>query len=426
VIEIAIVRPGPIQGDMVHPYLRRREGKEPVDYPNKAVEKVLERTLGVPIFQEQVMQLAVVAAGFTPGEADQLRRAMAAWKRKGGLEPFQRKLIEGMRRNGIPAEFADRIYRQILGFGEYGFPESHSVSFALLAYVSAWLKRHEPAAFLAALLNSQPMGFYSPSQLVQDARRHGVEVHPVDVAASEWECTLESGAVRLGFLMVRGLPEAAAKRVAEARQEQAFYSVDDLAHRAALDRRDLKRLADAGALEALAGHRREAHWSVSGVASGAHILAGAPVEESRPALTPPTEGESLVADYASTGLTLGRHPLALLRRRLERMRFATAEELKRLPSGSRARAAGIVTGRQRPGTASGTVFVTLEDETGYVNVIVWPHLIEAQRRELLGSKLMGVDGTLEREGEVMHLIARRLVDHSDLIRSLQVESRDFH
>jgi len=426
VIEIAIVRPGPIQGDMVHPYLRRREGKEPVDYPNKAVEKVLERTLGVPIFQEQVMQLAVVAAGFTPGEADQLRRAMAAWKRKGGLEPFQRKLIEGMRANGIPAEFADRIYRQILGFGEYGFPESHSVSFALLAYVSAWLKRHEPAAFLAALLNSQPMGFYTPSQLVQDARRHGVEVRPVDVTASEWECTLEREAVRLGLLMVRGFPEAAATRVADARRERAFDSVDELAHRAALDRRELRCLADSGALAPLAGHRREAHWSVAGVATGAHILAGAPVAESRPALTPPTEGESLVADYASTGLTLGRHPLALLRSRLARMRFATAEELKRLPSGSRARAAGIVTGRQRPGTASGTVFVTLEDETGHVNVIVWPRLVEAQRRELLGSRLMGVEGTLEREGEVMHLVARRLLDHSDLIGSLQVESRDFH
>jgi error-prone DNA polymerase len=426
VIEIAIVRPGPIQGDMVHPYLRRREGKEPVDYPNKAVEKVLERTLGVPIFQEQVMQLAVVAAGFTPGEADQLRRAMAAWKRKGGLEPFQRKLIEGMRRNGIPAEFADRIYRQILGFGEYGFPESHSVSFALLAYVSAWLKRHEPAAFLAALLNSQPMGFYTPSQLVQDARRHGVEVRPVDVTASEWECTLEHEAVRLGLLMVRGFPEAAAMRVADTRRERAFDSVDELAHRAALDRRELRCLADSGALAPLAGHRREAHWSVAGVVSARHLLAGAPVAESRPALSPPTEGENLVADYASTGLTLGRHPLALLRSRLARMRYATAEELKRLPSGARARAAGIVTGRQRPGTASGTVFVTLEDESGAVNVIVWPHLIETQRRELLGSKLMGVDGTLEREGEVMHLIARRLVDHSDLIRSLQVESRDFH
>ena len=426
VIEIAIVRPGPIQGDMVHPYLRRRDKKEPVDYPNGAVEKVLERTLGVPIFQEQVMQLAVVAAGFTPGEADQLRRAMAAWKRKGGLEPFQKKLADGMRANGIPAAFADRIYRQILGFGEYGFPESHSVSFALLAYVSAWLKRHEPAAFLAALLNSQPMGFYTPSQLVQDARRHGVAVRPADVMASEWECTLEREAVRLGFLMIRGFPEAAAMRVVAARREWAFDSVDDLAHRARLDRRELKCLAAAGALTPLAGHRRNAYWSVTGIATGSHVLAGAPVAEKQPVLPPPGEAESLLADYASTGLTLGRHPLALLRQRLARMRFATAEELKRLPGGAPARAAGIVTGRQRPGTASGTVFVTLEDETGYVNVIVWPHLVEVQRRELLGSKLMGVEGTLEREGEVIHLVAKRLVDHSDLIGSLQVESRDFH
>jgi error-prone DNA polymerase len=380
----------------------------------------------VPIFQEQVMQLAVVAADFTPGEADQLRRAMAAWKRKGGLEPFQKKLIDGMRRNGIPAEFAERIYRQILGFGEYGFPESHSVSFALLAYVSAWLKRHEPAAFLAALLNSQPMGFYSPSQLVQDARRHGVEVRPADVTASEWECTLEREAVRLGFLMIRGFPEAAAKRVVEARREQAFDSVGDLAHRASLDRRDLKCLAAAGALEPLAGHRREAHWSVAGIATGRHVLAGAPVAERRALLSPPTEGETLIADYASTGLTLGRHPLALLRQRLSCMRFATADQLKRLPGGAQARAAGIVTGRQRPGTASGTVFVTLEDETGYINVIVWPHLVELQRRELLGARLMGVEGTLEREGEVMHLVARRLSDHSELLGRLATESRDFH
>jgi len=431
VIEIAIVRPGPIQGDMVHPYLRRRSGLEPIDYPNDAVRKVLERTCGVPIFQEQVMQLAVVAAGFTPGEADQLRRAMAAWKRKGGLEPFQKKLADGMRANGIPAEFADRIYRQILGFGEYGFPESHSVSFALLAYVSAWLKRHEPAAFLAALLNSQPMGFYTPSQLVQDARRHGVEVRPVDVTASEWECTLEplpssQAAVRLGFLLTQGLSEAAAKRVAEVRAHKPLHSVDDLAHRASLDRRDLKCLAAAGALETLSGHRRNAYWEVAGIEMRAPILRDAPVVEILPELSSPTEGENILADYASTGLTLGRHPLALLRARLSRLRFATADELKRLPGGARARAAGIVTGRQRPGTASGTVFVTLEDETGTINVIVWPSLVEAQRRELLGSRLMGVEGTLEREGEVMHLVAKRLSDHSDLIGSLQVDSRDFH
>jgi error-prone DNA polymerase len=305
------------------------------------------------------------------------------------------------------------------------------VSFALLAYVSAWLKRHEPAAFLAALLNSQPMGFYTPSQLVQDARRHGVEVRPVDVAASEWECTLETlpssrAAVRLGFLMVRGLSEAAAKRIVEARARQPLQSVDDLAHRASLGRRDLKCLAAAGALETLSGHRHDAYWKVAGIETGVHILRDAPVAEISPALPSPTEGENLLADYASTGLTLGRHPLALLRPRLARLRFASSEDIRQLPGGSPVRAAGIVTGRQRPGTASGTVFVTLEDESGTVNVIVWPHLVEAQRRELLGSQLMGVEGTLEREGEVMHLVAKRLSDHSELLGSLKIESRDFH
>jgi error-prone DNA polymerase len=430
VIEIAIVRPGPIQGDMVHPYLRRRAGTDPIDYPNDAVRKVLERTCGVPIFQEQVMQLAVVAADFTPGEADQLRRAMAAWRRKGGLEPFHKKLMDGMRKNGIPAEFAERIYRQILGFGEYGFPESHSVSFALLAYVSAWLKHHEPAAFLAALLNSQPMGFYTPSQLVQDARRHGVEVRPVDALASEWDCTLETGtdalAVRLGFLLVQGLSKTGAERIVAARRDRLFDSVEDLARRAELNRHDLKCLAAAGAFEPLSGHRRHAFWQVAGIETDAHILRDAPLAETPAILPRPTEGENLVADYASTGLTLGRHPLALLRAHLSRMRFATADELKLLPGGTRARAAGIVTGRQRPSTASGTVFVTLEDETGYVNVIVWPHLIERQRRELLGARLMGVEGVLEREGEVMHLVAGKLSDHSALLGGLVTPSRDFH
>jgi error-prone DNA polymerase len=426
VIEIAIVRPGPIQGDMVHPYLRRREGKEPVEYPNDAVKGVLARTLGVPIFQEQVMELAVEAAGFTPGEADRLRRAMAAWKRKGGLEPFQQKLKDGMRERGIPESFADRIYNQILGFGEYGFPESHSVSFALIAYVSAWLKHHEPAAFLAALLNSQPMGFYSPSQLVQDARRHGVEVRPVEVAVSDRECTLEGEAVRLGLLMVQGFPQAAANRLVEARRERAFESVDDLAQRAQLNRHDLKCLAAAGALAPLSGHRRQAHWAIAGVEIRPHILSRMPVAETPPVLASPTEGEDLVADYASLGLTLGRHPLALLRTRLARLRFSTAADLRTLPSGRPARAAGIVTGRQRPDTASGAVFVTLEDETGYVNVIVWRDLTERQRRELLGARLMGVEGTLEREGEVVHLIARRLLDHSALLGRLSTGSRDFH
>jgi error-prone DNA polymerase len=416
---------------MVHPYLRRRDGIEPVEYPSKDVETVLKRTLGVPIFQEQVMQLAVVAAGFTPGEADQLRRAMAAWHRKGGLEPFRDGLMRGMRERRYPDEFAERIYRQILGFGEYGFPESHSVSFALLAYVSAWLKRHQPAAFLAALLNSQPMGFYTPSQLVQDARRHGVEVRPVDALSSHRECTLETGAdanpaVRLGFLLVRGLSQQGAERVVAARRIRQFDSVEDLACRAELNRHDLKCLAAAGALEALSGHRRHAYWRVAGIETGASILRNAPVAETPPVLPAPTEAESLVADYAGTGLTLGRHPLALLRPRLSRMRFAAAEEIRLLPGGSRVRAAGLVTGRQRPGTASGTVFVTLEDETGCINVIVWRDLTERRRRELLGARLMGVEGVLEREGEVMHLVAWRLTDHSALLGRLATSSRDFH
>jgi len=426
VIEVAIVRPGPIQGGMVHPYLRRRNGEEPVSYPSEAVRGVLERTLGVPIFQEQVMSLAVVAAGFTPGEADALRRAMAAWRRKGGLEPFERRLKDGMRERGYPEAFAEQIYRQILGFGEYGFPESHAASFALLVYVSAWLKRHEPAAFLAALLNSQPMGFYAPSQLVQDARRHGVEVRGVDVCASDWECTLEGAAVRLGLLMVKGLGQASGERIVAARAQAPFASVEDLARRARLDARDLKRLAAAGALGALAGHRRRAHWEVAGIEPPTALLGTCPIVEAAPCLRPPTEGEDLVADYASLGLTLGRHPLALLRDRLRRLGLATAVEIDALPHGARTRACGIVTGRQRPDTASGVVFVTLEDETGHVNVVVWARLVERQRRELLGARLLTVHGVIEREGTVVHLVARRLVDHSALLGRLVTVSRDFH
>ena len=431
VIEVAIVRPGPIQGGMVHPYLRRRQGLDPVSYPSDAVRGVLERTLGIPIFQEQVMQLAVVAAGFTPGEADRLRRSMAAWKRKGGLEHFQQRLIQGMRARGYAREFAERIYQQILGFGEYGFPESHSASFALLVYVSAWLKRHHPAAFLAALLNSQPMGFYAPAQLVQDARRHGVEVLPVDVLASDWECTLEpfangAPAMRLGLIMVKGLSAAGAGRIVQARAQGGFASVEQLMRRAHLDRHELKCLAASDALLRIAGHRRLAYWQVAGVETAPHLLSEAPIHETDPQLSAPSEGDGLVADYRSLGLTLGRHPLALLRSRLKRMRLAAAEEVRRLPHGSSVRAAGIVIGRQRPDTASGVVFVTLEDETGCVNVIVWRDLGERQRRELLSARLMAVYGSVEREGEVVHVIARRLADHSELLGRLGTRSRDFH
>jgi len=426
VIEVAIVRPGPIQGGMVHPYLRRRRGLEPVVYPSVAVQGVLERTLGVPIFQEQVMQLAVVAAGFTPGEADRLRRSMAAWKRKGGLEPFEKRLVEGMLERGYRREFADAIYRQILGFGEYGFPESHSASFALLVYVSAWLKRHHPAAFCAALLNSQPMGFYAPAQLVQDARRHGVEVRPPDVCVSAWDCTLESGALRLGLRMVGGLAEAAAARIVEARARAAFDSAEDLAHRAGLDRRDLGCLASGGALADLAGHRRQAHWAVSGIRRGEGVLREALIREPALSLPPPGEGEEIVADYASLGLSLGRHPLALLRPRLLELGMVSAIGVQARKHGSRVCAAGLVTCRQRPDTASGVIFVTLEDETGCVNVVVWRNVAEHQRRALLGARLLAVRGRIERDGEVVHLIADRLADHSGLLGRLLARSRDFH
>jgi error-prone DNA polymerase len=417
VIEVAIVRPGPIQGGMVHPYLRRRRGQEAVSYPSAEVKRVLERTLGVPIFQEQVMELAMVAAGFTPGEADRLRRSMAAWKRRGGVEHFEEKLKQGMAKNGYSAEFADAIYRQILGFGEYGFPESHSASFALLVYVSSWLKRHHPAAFCAALLNSQPMGFYAPSQLVQDARRHGVEVRPPDVNASEWDCTLEDGALRLGLRVVSGLPETTGRRLAGGRP---YASVAELN----LNRKELRCLAAAGALQSLAGHRRLAHWAAAGAERRAPL--DAPAAETMPRLAPPREGEDIVADYASLGLTLGRHPLALLRGGLQKHKLINARELHRLPHGSAARVAGLVTCRQRPDTASGVIFVTLEDETGNVNVVVWKSVSERQRAELLGARLLAVHGVIERDGEVVHLVARRLMDYSRLLGPLAAASRDFH
>ena len=427
VIEVAIVRPGPIQGGMVHPYLRRRQGLEPVSYPSAAVRAVLERTLGVPIFQEQVMQLAIAAAGFTPGEADQLRRSMAAWKKKGGLEHFRDRLHEGMAERGYTYEFAEQIYQQICGFGEYGFPESHSASFALLAYVSCWLKHYEPAAFLAGMLNSQPLGFYSPSQLVQDARRHGVEVLPVDVMASDWECTLPSrNTVRLGLNRVSGLSHAAGERIVLARSGRPCASLEELARRAQLNTRDLKQLADANALAPLAGHRRNAHWLAAGVQAQPELLQQAPIHETQPQLFAPSEGQDIVADYQSVGLTLGRHPLALLRPKLKRMKIVTAEALAQMSNGERTRAAGIVTCRQRPGTASGVVFVTLEDETGYINVVVWKHIVERQRRELLSSRLMAVEGEVQTESGVVHLIARRLTDHTALLGKLATVSRDFH
>ncbi|WP_374673695.1 error-prone DNA polymerase [Ideonella sp.] len=464
VVEVAIVRPGPIQGGMVHPYLRRRNGEEPVVYPSADMEQALGRTLGVPIFQEQVMQLAMLAADFTPGEADQLRRAMAAWKRKGGLGPFHDKLVTRMVAKGYEREFAEAIFRQIEGFGEYGFPESHAASFALLVYVSAWLKRHHPDAFLAGLLNSQPMGFYAPAQLVRDARAHGVCVRPVDVMASDWESVLEpAGAapvvtpaeavaahsppahtlhpVRLGLSRLTGFREDAALRVMAARAEAPFTSVEDLARRAELDAHALRLLADGGALAALAGHRRQAAWAVAGVdtrsipeRSGAPVLRATRTDEpEEPQLAAPSLGAELLADYRRTGLSLTAHPLALLRPQLARFKVLTAAELAHCRDGQLARASGLVTHRQRPDTAKGVIFVTLEDETGAVNVVVWASVAEAQRTPLLAARLLTVYGVWQRQGAVTHLVAKKLVDHSALLRELdrtapefRGHSRDFH
>ncbi|WP_165185428.1 error-prone DNA polymerase [Paraburkholderia dioscoreae] len=516
VIEVAIVRPGPIQGGMVHPYLRRKQGLEPVDYAKDELRPVLERTLGVPIFQEQVMHLAMVAAEYSGEQADQLRRAMAAWRRSGNLAKYQKDLNKRMLKRGYEQEFIDRICKQIEGFGEYGFPESHAASFALLVYLSAWLKRYEPAAFLAGLLNSQPLGFYSPSQLVQDAKRHGVKVLPPDVTLSDWESTFErrghegrrisSGetclhrqqtvlsaqqlrdlslrrltvsrtvrraaqrltarvfqpsdtygargpAVRIGMHLIKGLAQGVAERIMAARNDAQFTDVDDLARRAALTRRDLEALAAANALVSIAGHRREAWWAVTAQHTVPRLLRDAPIAEAPLALPQAAESREIVDDYASLGLTLNRHPLALLRARLARQRFRSAAELAACQHGTLARACGIVTVRQRPGTANGTVFVSIEDETGSINVIVWPSLVEKQRKVLLGASLLAVYGVLQRDdgvatggnhadngvhanqagkakqkhkGEVIHLVAHRLEDHSEWLGELATASRDFH
>jgi error-prone DNA polymerase len=456
VVEVAIVRPGPISGGMVHPYLKARERLargEKIEYERSKfdgdrprLQDALERTLGIPIFQEQVMQISMVAAGFSATQADALRRAMAAWKRKGGVEKFQTQLVDGMVANGYTEEFALRIFKQIEGFGEYGFPESHAYSFALLAYSSSWLKCHEPECFLAAMLNSQPMGFYSPSQLIQDARRHGVQVLAPDVSHSDWDCTLELGsdsnfspegemhkpAVRMGLRMVGSLSEAAAQRIPLARLQAPFISTEDLALRAQLDVKDLNALAAADALLSLSGHRRQQVWEAAAQKRAPSLLQGAPVNEEALQLPAAPEGEEIVFDYASMGLTLRRHPLALLRPRLARMKLLNASQLHDLPSGRQVAACGIVTVRQQPQTANGTIFVTLEDESGPVNVIVWKHVREQQREALLRARLLAVWGTWQRDvesgGEVRHLIARRMKDLTPLLGRLGQQtskSRDF-
>lgn len=432
VIEVAIVRPGPIQGDMVHPYLRRKHGLEPVDYPNDAVRKVLERTLGVPIFQEQVIKLAMVAAGFSAGEADQLRRAMAAWKSHGDLTPFRDKLIRGMLERGHDADFAERLYLQICGFGGYGFPESHAASFALLVYVSAWIKRHYPAAFYCALLNSQPMGFYSPSQLVQDARRHNVTVLPPDVNHSHWDHTLEGPDrhLRLGLRLIQGLSESGGQRLHQHRPVAGYRATSELRRLASLNQRDMELLAGANAMPDFTSNRHQAYWQLLDHEQPSELFAGEEVLEYRPEhchqLPQPTEGQNVLADYASQGLTLQRHPLALLREQGHLKFCLSAEQLKVTKAGIPVQVAGLVTGRQRPGSASGVTFVTLEDETGNVNVVVWLETARRQRKPLLTARLLHVKGVLERQGEIVHVMAGKLSDLSHLIRSLPVESRNFH
>jgi error-prone DNA polymerase len=463
VIEVAIVRPGPIQGGMVHPYLKRRNGQEKVVYPSAAVEQVLKRTLGVSIFQEQVMQLAVIAAGFTPGEADRLRRAMAAWKRKGGIEPFREQLMTGMLSRGYTEAYAEQIYKQMQGFGEYGFPESHAASFALLVYISCYLKCHHPAAFTCGLLNSQPLGFYSPSQLVQDVKRHDVTVQAVDVMVSEWDCVLESSnninanigghleaemlvegrqetslvknitygapGIRLGLRMIKGLSFDAASRIVNARAAQPFTDIADVKRRAQLDEGDITALAAADAFATLIGNRREALWSALGTSQDAAMFL-APADNSIATLFAPTEASDILEDYRSTGLTLRRHPLALMRPQLNADYVITAAQLAKLDTGRRVRVVGIVTCRQRPSTAKGTTFVTLEDETGYVNVVVWASVAEAQRKALIFARLMRVTGRVERQGRVVHLIAEKLTDETvmldSLLGELNMPSRDFH
>jgi error-prone DNA polymerase len=441
VVEVAIVRPGPIQGGMVHPYLRRRLGKEKVTYPSPDIKQILEHTLGVPLFQEQVMEL-VIHAGYTHEQADGLRRSMAAWRHGGDMEPHRVRIRELMEKKNYSSDFIDQIFEQIKGFGSYGFPQSHAASFAKLVYISCWLKRHEPAAFACALLNAQPMGFYSPSQIVQDARRGrggrvGIEVRPVDVGCSDWDNTLEGGhpkrgvddggqaALRLGLRQVAGLSETTAQAILAARAQRPFSDVRDLCLRAGLDEKARRALAEAGALQTLAGHRHAARWAVAGIERQRPLFPGSP-DEDAVELPAPTAAEDVLSDYRATGLTLRAHPLALLRGQLRQRRLLDSSQLERLPHGRQVRTAGLVTQRQRPATAKGTIFVTIEDEHGMVNLVIWSDLAVRRRKALLGARLLAARGRWEQVDGVRHLIAQDLADLSHLLGELQAASRDFH
>jgi error-prone DNA polymerase len=436
VIEVAIVRPGPIQGDMVHPYLRRREGKEPVVYPSPALEAVLKKTLGVPLFQEQAMQIAIIGAGFTPTEADQLRRALATFRHAGTITTFRDRFVNGMLSNGYPREFAERCFSQIEGFGTYGFPEAHAISFANLVYVSAWIKCHYPDVFCAALLNSQPMGFYAPAQLVQDARRHGVVIRPIDVNHSDWDCTLEQGAVRLGLRMAAGLAERDAQALVAARGA-GYRSPDEIARRTGCGRTVLDRLAQADAFESMQLGRRQSLWKASALDGrmpplfqhADTVLFDEPEAE----LPPTTLSQEVISDYRATGLSLREHPLVFLRANLQTRCVITAEQLARTSNGKVVTVAGLVLSRQQPMTAKNTVFLTLEDETGAINLIVWKHVHERCRRAVYLAKLLGCQGVVQREGQVLHVVANQVWDWSSDLNKLSTEaatltirSRDFH
>ncbi|MGC2855151.1 error-prone DNA polymerase [Novispirillum sp. DQ9] len=440
VIEVAIVRPGPIQGDMVHPYLRRRQGKEAVSYPSDALRGVLGKTLGVPLFQEQAMKIAIVAAGFTPAEADDLRRAMATFKRGGAVHAFRDKFLSGMRRNGYGVQFAESCFRQLEGFGSYGFPESHAAAFAQLAYVSAWLKRHHPAAFACALLNAQPMGFYAPAQIVQDAQRHGVPVRPVDINASDWDNTLEaqvwpggrrSLALRLGFRQISGLSgtgAGAAVQALLAARALPYRDPADVWSRAGVPVSVLEKLAGADVFASLGLSRRDALWAVKRLGAAPLPLfaaAEAREDEGEPATRLPDllPGEQVVEDYSTLRLTLRQHPMALLRPTLARERLTPAARLAELRDGARVTVGGLAICRQRPGTASGVIFITLEDETGTANLVIWPKVFEAQRREVLRGRLLAAEGRVQKEGLVLHVVADRLRDLTDALRRLTPDAQ---
>ncbi|MGL3822795.1 error-prone DNA polymerase [Sphingopyxis sp. R3-92] len=433
VIQVAIVRPGPIQGDMVHPYRRRRNGQEEVTYPTPELRRVLEKTLGVPLFQEQAMRIAIECAGFTPSEADLLRRAMATFKLTGGVSHFRDKLIDGMVNRGYERGFAEKTFKQIEGFGSYGFPESHAASFALIAYASSWMKCHHPDAFCAALLNAQPMGFYAPAQIVRDARGHGVEIRPIDVNHSRWDCTLEetSGkyhAVRLGLRMIRGLANQDGAAIAAARAGEAYTSAEEIQRRAGVGRGALDRIGDADGFASLGATRREGLWEVKGLGPAALPLFQAADERAgrlqREALEPETllapmgEGAEVVEDYRASGLSLRAHPLAFLRDELRSRKIITCQELQDIKDGRWVNLAGVVLVRQKPGSAKGVMFITLEDETEVANLVVWTNVFEKYRRVVLGAAMMGVRGQVQREGEVIHVIAQRLDDLSPLLASV--------